>query len=180
LANRAVFLSWAEASVIAGVGGFEMILGALARFTARHVTTAVAISSLTAVLCLSEVGAQTANSVTIRGLDYAFQSPDTIVGGPTLFTFENHGTVRHEVVISRLKEGHTLSEVVEAKTPADRNALLDGLVGLVIADAGKTALGQLLASMEKGRSYVLFCNLRDSPEKPQHMALGMARLLYVR
>ena len=157
-----------------------MRLGALARFTKRQATNALAICSLTASVRASKLFGQAPASVTIRGLDYAFQAPDTIAGGPTLFTLENLGTVRHEVAIARIKEGHTFAEVFAAKTPGERNALLDGLVGLIIADPGKTALGQLLASMDKGRSYVLFCNLRDAPDKPQHMTLGMARLLYVR
>lgn len=157
-----------------------MELGALTRFTPRHLAKALAISALAASPSISKVSAQAPNSVTIRGLDYAFESPDTIAGGPTLFTLENRGTVRHEVAIARIKEGHTFAEVFAARTPAERNALLDALVGLIIADPGKNALGQLLASMDKGRSYVLFCNLRDAPDKPQHMTLGMARLLYVR
>ena len=66
------------------------------------------------VLALIDVGiltAQSPNSVTIKAVDYAFESPDTIPAGPTLFTFENHGTVRHEVAISRLKAGHSFAEV---------------------------------------------------------------------
>lgn len=150
------------------------------RSTTGDAARLLAISLLYALLSAGALVAQSPSAVTINGVDYAFQSPDTISAGATLFTFENHGTVRHEMVIARLKEGHTFAEVVTAKTPADRNAALDGIVGLVISDAGKSALGQLLATMDKSRSYVLFCNLRDAPEKPQHLTLGMARLLYVR
>jgi hypothetical protein len=139
-----------------------------------------ATTFIIALASASTLIAQQPRQVVIGAFDYAFQSPDTLRSGPTLFSLENHGTVRHELVISRLKDGHTLAEVITAKTPAERNAAFDGLVGLLISDASHPALGKLLTTLEKGRSYVLFCNLRDAPEKPTHLTQGMARLLYVR
>jgi hypothetical protein len=42
------------------------------------------------------------------------------------------------------------------------------------------APGRLLADLQKGRSYVLICNLRDTLEKPPHAQLGMAATLHVK
>jgi hypothetical protein len=44
-------------------------------------------------------------AVLVVGTDYAFQIPEPIRSGETLFTFENRGTVRHEMSIVLLKEG---------------------------------------------------------------------------
>ncbi len=124
--------------------------------------------------------AQTPRTVVIRGLDYAFQAPDTIPAGLTTFILDNQGTVRHELVLARLKEGHTLAEVIGAKTSVERQAVLDGLVGLILAEHGTRALGSLVTDLTKGRTYVLICNLRDAPDKQPHLIQGMARVLYVR
>ena len=59
-------------------------------------------------------------------------------------------------------------------------ALVDGLIGLILAESGQTAPERLLADLEKGRTYALICNLRDAPEKPQHFTLGMAASLHVK
>ena len=128
----------------------------------------------------SPVQAQTPRTVVVRGLDYAFQAPDTVPAGLTLFVLENHGTVRHELVLVRLKQGHTLAEVIAAKTPPERLALFDGLVGLILAEPGARGMGTLTTDLTKGRTYVLLCNLRDAPDKQPHLAQGMAHVLHVR
>lgn len=109
----------------------------LARFALHGEIKSHAALMLITVLAVSTLGAQSPNPVTIRAVDYAFQFPDTILAGPTLFTFENHGTVRHEVIISRLKEGHTFAEVMAAKTPAERNVALDGIIGILLSEGAK-------------------------------------------
>jgi hypothetical protein len=128
----------------------------------------------------SPVQAQTPRTVVVRGLDYAFQAPDTVPAGLTLFVLENQGTVRHELVLVRLKQGHTLAEVIAAKTPPERLALYDGIVGLIVAEPGARAMGTLTTDLTQGRTYVLTCNLRDAPDKQLHLAQGMAHVLQVR
>jgi hypothetical protein len=124
--------------------------------------------------------AQPATQITVIGRDYAFGAPDSLRAGATLFTFSNQGTVAHEVVILLLKEGHTLAEYLQAKTPQERRPMNDALIGLILAGPGQSAPGQLLTTLQKNRTYVLICNLRDAPDKPPHSALGMAKLLYVK
>src|SRR3982751_4416657 len=99
----------------------------------------VSAAVVAALMSAATLGAQEPRQVVVDAVDYAFQTGDTIPAGLTLFTLDNRGSVRHELVISRLKDGHTLAEVVNAKTPAERNAAFDGLVGLLIADAGHPA-----------------------------------------
>src|SRR5512132_1294575 len=53
--------------------------------------------------------------VTVVGNDYAFvQIPATIAAGNTLFSFENHGHVRHELSVALLQPGVTLQQVMQA------------------------------------------------------------------
>ena len=124
--------------------------------------------------------AQNARMVVVTGLDYAFRAPNTLEAGSVLVSLLNQGTVRHEVVLIRLKQGRTLSEYLRASTIEERRTLVDGLIGLILAESGQTAPGRLLAELEKGRTYALICNLRDAPEKPQHFTLGMAASLHVK
>ena len=132
-------------------------------------------------LLVANIGAaQGSTPIGVIGQDYAFRAPDTVAAGAALFSLRNQGTVRHEVVVVLLKEGRTLAEYLRATTPEERRALNDGLIGLIIAEPGGAAPGQILTDLQKGRTYVLICNLRDGPDKPPHAKLGMAALLHVK
>src|SRR5258706_4327107 len=51
--------------------------------------------------------------VAVVGSDYAFiQFPATIAAGPTRFSFENRGNVRHEMSVVLLKAGVTVEDVM--------------------------------------------------------------------
>jgi len=144
------------------------------------VTSALVTLCLLGSLIPSGGSAQPATPITVVTRDYAFGAPDTVRAGATLFSLNNQGTVRHEVAIVLLKEGFTLTEYLQAKTPEERRPMNDGLIGLILADAGQSAPGRILATLQKNRTYVLICNVRDTPDKPPHATLGMAKLLYVR
>jgi hypothetical protein len=124
--------------------------------------------------------AQSPRPLTIRGVDFAFQVPDTVPAGPTIISLDNVGAAHHEVLIVRLKEGRTGADVLAAKTGPERMALQDGLVGLVAADPGSKSLGSLVTSLVAGRTYALICNIVDPPGKPSHMAQGMFRVVVAR
>ncbi len=49
--------------------------------------------------------AQLPSTVTVTGLDYAFQAPDTVGAGLAIVAFVNRGTVRHEMFLLRLQVG---------------------------------------------------------------------------
>ena len=112
--------------------------------------------------------------LTVTGVDYAFQLPDSIQPGRTILRFRNAGKVRHEMVIAQLKNGVTLARVLEVvKTGGSPDSLLDGIVGILIAPPGALTIGGLLADFLPGRTYAFVCSFQDSPDKPPHLALGM-------
>ena len=136
-----------------------------------------------ATLCLGitlPLAAQAPRTVIVRAMNYAFQAPDTVPPGLTMFVLDNQGTVRHELVVARLKEGRTLADVIATKTPAEREPLYDALVGVLVAQPGQRALGNLVTELSKGGNYVLICYLRDAPDRPTHLVQGMGRVLNVR
>lgn len=121
------------------------------------------------------------NEVTVGGLDYAFDAPDTLSAGPTVFTFENRGQVRHEMILVRLQEGVTLDSVMQGlQNDADPSDFIEGGPGILLANAGETTASQLYVDLMPGRTYALLCNLTDSPDARPHVALGMRDSFYVR
>lgn len=114
---------------------------------------------------------QQIHDVTVTGTDYAFGVP-IIDRGLTAFSFENRGQVRHEMLLVRLKVGVTPDSLMRANPGRERRNLMEG-GGLLIAEPGQRTLDRLLADLLPGRTYMLLCNLRDQPDQPQHVALGM-------
>lgn len=114
-----------------------------------------------------------APEITVAATDYAFLVLPAMQSGPIVIGFANQGKVNHEVAIGRLKPGSTLDEFVKTPPGAQRQALLDGIAGILIARPGKTADGKLWVDLVKGATYVVWCNFRDTPDAPQHMVLGM-------
>ena len=121
--------------------------------------------------------------VAIAGTDYAFMQPPSVLdAGPTLFSFENRGSKRHEMSIALLKPGVT-TEVLTRR--ADRiactaRAVSDSLIGLLVARPGERSGGQLYANLISGRSYVVVCTLKDTPDAASHIDLGMIATFHVR
>ena len=146
----------------------------------RHWVKASMVAVCSILGVATPLRAQAPATVVIRALDYAFQAPDTIAAGLTKFVLQNGGTVRHEAVLARLKPGHTLAEIIAAKTPVERRDLEDGLVGLILAEPGERSMGSLLVDLTAGRTYILICNLRDAPDKLPHLAQGMAAVIHIR
>jgi hypothetical protein len=81
--------------------------------------------------------------------------------------------VNHEVAIAKLKSTVSVDQYLKTPPGAPRFALTDGFVGVLVAEPGKSAAGKLLVDLSKGRTYMVWCNFRDTPEAPQHMTLGM-------
>jgi hypothetical protein len=123
---------------------------------------------------------QPTREILITGLDYAFQAPDSAPPGPVLLRFRNAGQVRHEVAVALLKPGITLARVAQSTAAGGRpDSLIEGVVGILIAGPGATALGSLTTEFLPGRTYGLVCNFQDAPDKPRHMALGMVHELRI-
>jgi hypothetical protein len=108
------------------------------------------------------------------GSDYAFQLPDSLQAGSTVLHFSNVGKVDHEMGMALLKPGVSLAQVLERiKAGNSPDSLLDGIVGILIAKPGVTTLGGLSVALLPGRTYAMFCNFQDGPDKPPHSSLGM-------
>jgi plastocyanin len=107
--------------------------------------------------------------------DYAFSPlPQRIAAGSTVFTFANKGTVQHEMSIGRLRNGATLEDLLKVSKEGGRlRDLMERSVGILIAGGGKSPDGRLLVDLLPGQTYVLLCNLKDRPDSPPHMTLGM-------
>jgi hypothetical protein len=124
--------------------------------------------------CKPQTSVPESTEVSVTGSDYAFQLPDTLRPGQTTLRFVNAGKVDHEVGLALLRPGATLAQVLDlVKAGASPDSLLDGIAGILIARPGVTALGSLAIDLLPGRTYALFCNLQDAPDKPPHSALGM-------
>ena len=124
--------------------------------------------------------ASTDREYAVTGVDYAFQVPDTVRAGATVVRFHNAGAVPHEMAMALLKPGITVPRVLEVlKAGGSPDSLIDGVVGILIAQPGSDPIGRLSVNFQAGRTYALFCNFQDSPDKPPHSALGMVRSLVI-
>ncbi len=120
------------------------------------------------------------NEVTVIGIDYAFDLPDTLPPGPTAIAFENRGDVAHEMILVRLKEGVTLEDVMQGiQAGANPDELTEGGPGILMAGPGETAASRLLVDLLPGHTYALVCNFQDEPDAPPHTALGMRSSFHV-
>jgi hypothetical protein len=120
-------------------------------------------------------GAPEPAHVAVVGTDYAFvQLPATLAAGPTLFSFENRGTKRHELSMVLLQVGIRADSVFALRPiPAGARAVVDSIVGLLIARPGERSGGQLYVNLIAGRSYAVVCTLKDTPDAQPHTELGM-------
>jgi hypothetical protein len=129
---------------------------------------------LAAMACQAPPPPPGPQDITVTGSDYAFQLPDSLQAGPTVLHFNNAGKVAHEMGMALLKPGVTLDQVLaRIKAGASPDSLLDGIVGILIAQPGVPTVGGLSLELLPGRTYALFCNFQDGPDKPPHSALGM-------
>jgi hypothetical protein len=121
--------------------------------------------------------------VAIVGADYAFvQPPSTLPGGPTLFSFENRGLKRHEMSVVLLRQDVTVDELLRGgeQLSVSSRAVSDSIVGLLLARPGERSGGQLYANLIVGRTYVVICTLKDTPDARRHVDLGMIASFKVR
>lgn len=108
------------------------------------------------------------------GTDYAFQLPNHIRAGETLFTFENRGAVRHEMSLALLKPGFSADSIlatVAAGSP--RRNWIEGQVALIVSRVGDPPGPGIWLTLEAGRTYLVMCTLRDTPDAQPHVVMGM-------
>ncbi len=118
--------------------------------------------------------------VTFVGSDFAFQGPDTVAAGPTVFRFRNAGSVTHELGLSVLRPGVTGEQAFAAEMKgADVDAIYES-DGLLFVPPGDRVDMGLLVDLQRGREYVLVCTLESGPKATPHVQLGMFKHLIVR
>lgn len=119
--------------------------------------------------------------IEVVGSDYAFQVPEHLPPGPTLFRFVNRGKVRHELNIFMLKRGITIQQYLERrKQNKPAQDLIDGPVGVLFADAADRSDAGLSTDLVAERDYVAICIFTDQPTGPRHYEMGMYSLIRVR
>ena len=67
-----------------------------------------------------------------------------------------------------------------AAGPTLFSAVVDSLIGILIARPGEGSGGQLYADLISGRSYIVVCMLKDTPSSRPHTDLGMIGTFRVR
>src|SRR4029078_2428163 len=112
--------------------------------------------------------------VEVIGTDYAFRAPATLPAGPVTFRFRNDGKKSHEFNIFLLKPGVTIDQVIAAgKAAKPQMPMIEGAVGVLVADPGSTAPSGLTVNLVPGRTYGVQCIFRDSTGMPRHYEMGM-------
>jgi len=119
--------------------------------------------------------------VEVVGSDYAFQVPEKIAAGPTVFHFVNKGKVRHELNLFMLKRGTTIQQYLDRrKQQKPAQDLIDGPIGVLFAEPGSRSDAGLSADLVPGRDYVAICIFKDQPNGPAHYEMGMYALINAR
>jgi hypothetical protein len=112
--------------------------------------------------------------VRIVGLDYAFQLPEHIRAGETIFTFENRGAVRHEMSLALVRADFGIDSVLASVVAGSpRRNWLDGQAALIVSRPTESPGPGIWLNLEAGRSYLVLCTLRDTPTSSPHVMLGM-------
>ncbi|MEO6527929.1 MAG: hypothetical protein ABIP93_15020 [Gemmatimonadaceae bacterium] len=112
--------------------------------------------------------------VEIVGMDYAFRAPSTLPGGRTTFGFSNTGKVGHELNIGLLKRDVTVQQFVDAMNAGRPVAeVRETSVGVLFAEPGTDAPSALSTDLLPGRTYIVICINKDTPDSKRHTAMGM-------
>ena len=145
----------------------------------------IVAAAVLAVLVLVAVPALAAEEVRIVGRDFAFDAPAVLGPGMTTFVFENPGQVRHEMMIVRLRDAVTEQQIHEAHQGGvtlrkQLEQFGDGeVLGILLARPRQSSSGKLMVNLERGRTYLIICQLEDPQGMPRHNVLGMYRTFKV-
>jgi hypothetical protein len=119
----------------------------------------------------------------VVGTEYTFvQLPTTLGAGPMLFAFENHGLKRHEMSVVLLKPGVAVDSLIAGGRvgAVGSRAVSDSIIGLLLARPCERSGGQLYVNLVRGRTYLVICTLRDTPDARPYAELGMVGSFRVR
>ena len=135
---------------------------------------------LTSVAACADPSSPRGRVIEVVASDYAFVAPDTVAPGPAELRLTNHGRVRHEMIVMKLRRGATAGDLLAAQQRGETfRPNLDGGSAVLFAQPGATGDGRLGVDFEPGRDYVLWCNFQDADSLPRHSAMGMFRQIHV-
>lgn len=149
----------------------------------RSILAACALSLVSATLHAQRTHEQ---AVEVKAVDFAFSVPDTLKSGFHRWSFANNGTVRHEFVVVRLPAGLLLQTAIDSLHARGLRAFLPGSPTLgfasaaLLAPAGARSQAELLTRDRRGDRLLVFCQLREAPEKPKHDEMGMFKVVYIK
>lgn len=123
--------------------------------------------------CLAQRGPPT---VRITAREYVFLAPDTLPAGLTHFILSNEGKERHEALMVRIPEGHTLKEVFASV--ADSGRVPDWVERSGGPNSTSPGLTTEIAEQLRPGTYVWFCFI-SAPDRRPHISHGMIRAVTV-
>jgi hypothetical protein len=116
--------------------------------------------------------------VVFKGLDYAFDSPDTIEAGLVTLKFENIGNEDHHLQLVRINDGVSIEDFMTT-LQTDGNAafaLVEAVGGVGILQPGVTQ--SVTVDLQKPGLYIALCVIPTAEGIP-HLALGMIKPIEV-
>jgi plastocyanin len=116
-------------------------------------------------------------TLAVTGGEWSFQSPTEVAAGPTEVTYENTGSLSHELILVRLGDGPPLAELAELDS---RKQILREVTE--IAGTGRVFRGETSKTLKvdlKPGTYGLLC-LLESPRGRTHAWVGMFKEISVR
>jgi hypothetical protein len=116
--------------------------------------------------------------VVFKGLDYAFDSPDTIEAGLVTLNFENIGKEDHHLQIVRIADGVTFEDfMTKLQTEGEAAfALAEFVGGVGVLQPGISQA--VTVNLQKPGFYIALCFVSSSEGVP-HLALGMIKPIEV-
>ena len=114
-------------------------------------------------------------TVHVTATDYAFEAPDTLAAGLTSFHLMNNGKELHHLVLMRLAEGQTITDLqkMDPKAPPPANLVLVGGPNPAVPQG----VAEATVNLKPGK-YAMFCMIPGADGQP-HMMKGMIRELTV-
>lgn len=128
---------------------------------------------------------QSAMTIAVRGVDFALETPDSIRAGTHSWKFRNDGQARHELIVARLQPGMDTKAVIDSLHARGLRAFFSNeslaiAAGALFAAPGREADAEIVTHDRSGDVLLVFCQLRDAPDKPKHDELGMFKVIRVR
>jgi hypothetical protein len=117
------------------------------------------------------------NVVEVGATDYAFQAPDTLPAGPTLFRLTDNGAEPHHIQLIRLEEGKTLQDMMALPPEAPKPWAVD--IGGPNSPRPGGGVSETAVTLTPG-NYAMICGIPSpAPDGRPHVMKGMMKAITV-